>query len=90
MDSRRYPEELISHLTRLTALSASDAVRVVDEIFDYYREPVDAFVARRHLELQAEGWQNARIFRRIQSELSQLRFPAPVLSERQIRRIIYG
>ncbi len=90
MDSRQYPDELIAHLTQLTALSASDAVRVIDEIFDYYREPIEAFVARRHLELQAEGLQNARIFRRIQDELSQLRFPAPLLSERQIRRIIYG
>jgi hypothetical protein len=90
MDSRQYPDELIAHLTALTALSAADAERVIDEIFAYYREPVDAFVARRHLQLQAEGLQNAQIFRRIQGELSGLRFPAPALSERQIRRIIYG
>lgn len=90
MDSRQYPEELIAHIARLTALSAPDSARVIDEIFAYYHESVDAFVARRHREMQAEGLLNAQIFRRILDEIHLLRFPAPTLSERQVRRIIYG
>jgi hypothetical protein len=51
---------------------------------------VDEFIARRHAELQAQGESNAEIFERIAAELRGLRFKAPELSARQIRRRIYG
>ena len=64
--------------------------RVVAEVLEYFSESLETFVARRHAELQAEELQNAEIFARIAAELRQRRFAAPALSERQIRRMIYG
>jgi hypothetical protein len=47
-------------------------------------------VRRRHLAMQGEGLSNPEIFARLQAELAQWRFRTPELTERQIRRIIYG
>jgi len=57
---------------------------------DVLRLDVDEFISARHAELQAQGEQNPAIFERIASELARLRFKAPLLSTRQIRRRIYG
>jgi hypothetical protein len=65
-------------------------MRVVDDVLAFLNETPEAFVCRRHFALQGEGLANAEIFARILSELERLRFKAPELSERQIRRIIYG
>jgi tRNA U34 5-carboxymethylaminomethyl modifying GTPase MnmE/TrmE len=83
-------EELVAHLVRSTRLSEAEAHRVIDEVLAFMSETPEDFVRRRHLELQAQGCTNAEIFARIAQELSQRRFSAPPLSERQIRRIIYG
>lgn len=83
-------EQLVDHLERTTRLSHSEAVRVVAEVLEYFAEPLEGFVARRHAELQGEALKNAEIFERIAVELSQRRFAAPPLSERQIRRMVYG
>jgi hypothetical protein len=83
-------QELIAYLVRTTSLSPGEATRVVDDVLAFLSETPDAFVRRRHLALQAEGLSNAEIFARITSELDRLRFRAPELTERQIRRIIYG
>ena len=82
--------DLLEHLTRITALAPGAAARLVDEVLTYFSESVDAFVARRHGELRGEGLQNDAIFTRIAAELGSRRFTAPPLSERQIRRLIYG
>ncbi len=71
-------------------MSEAEAHRVIDEVLAFMSETPEDFVRRRHLELQAQGCTNAEIFARIAQELSQRRFSAPPLSERQIRRIIYG
>jgi hypothetical protein len=83
-------QELIDYLVRTTSLSPGEATRVVDDVLAFLCETPEAFVRRRHLALQAEGLPNAEIFTRITAELRLLRFRAPELSERQIRRIIYG
>ena len=62
----------------------------VEEVLDSFDLDVDAYIARRHGELQAEGGNNPAIFERIASELPDLRFRAPHLTPRQIRRRIYG
>lgn len=84
------PEELIEHLVRSSRLGRDEARRVVDEVCAFYAEHLDAYVARRHGELQTEGLKNPAIFARLQAELGQRRFAAPALSERQLRRLIYG
>jgi len=47
-------------------------------------------VRRRHAELQGEGRKNPEIFPLIAAELRGRLVAAPVLSERQLRRIVYG
>jgi hypothetical protein len=81
---------LVEHLERTTRLSRAEAERVVAEVLDYFSESLEGFVTRRHAELQAEELKNAEIFARILSEARQRRFAAPALSERQVRRMVYG
>ncbi len=83
-------QELIAYLVRTTPLSHGEATRVVGDVFAYLGETPEGYVRRRHLVLQAEGLSNPEIFARLQVELEQWRFRAPGLTERQIRRIIYG
>jgi hypothetical protein len=83
-------QELVAYLVRTTRLSPQEATRVVGDVLTFLDETPEAYVCRRHRALQAEGLSNAEIFARIVPELAQWRFRAPELSERQIRRIIYG
>lgn len=82
--------EAQARLQSLLGLSRSQAARAVDEVLDALGLEVDEFITRRHAELQAQGAGNDEIFQRIARELSGLRFKAPRLSPRQIRRRIYG
>lgn len=77
-------------LQSLLGLSPAQASRAVDEVLDSLALEVDEYITRRHGELQAQGVSNAEIFERIADELRALRFKAPKLSARQIRRRIYG
>ena len=83
-------EELVDHLARSSRLEPPEAKRLVDEVLAYLTELPEAFIRRRHLELQRGGLSNAAIFDRLELELSRRRFPAPAYSARQLRRIIYG
>jgi hypothetical protein len=83
-------QEIVAYLVRTTPLSHGQATRVVDDVLALLNETPEAFVRRRHRALQGEGLANTEIFARLLSELERLRFRAPELSERQIRRIIYG
>ena len=90
MLSTSVPADLLDHLVRTRGLSRSEARRIVEEVVSFYGETAEAFVTRRHRELQAEGLRNRAIYARIAEELEGRRFRAPRLSERQIRRIVYG
>jgi hypothetical protein len=83
-------EELVSYLTRSSKLEPPEARRLVDEVLAYLTEAPEAFIRRRHLELQRSGLSNAAIFDRLELELCRRRFPAPTYTARQLRRIIYG
>jgi hypothetical protein len=82
--------ELVEHLTRTTPLSGEAAARIVEEVVAYFSEPAEAFIRRRHRELQAARLANPETFRRIAAELAGRPVAAPEFSERQIRRVIYG
>ena len=90
MPSTSVPADLLDHLVRTRGLSRSEARRIVEEVVSFYGETAEAFITRRHRELQAEGLRNRAIYARIAEELEGRRFRAPRLSERQIRRIVYG
>jgi hypothetical protein len=65
-------------------------VRVIADVATYFSETVEEFVGRRHAELQGRQYRNDEIWPLIMAELGQRRFPAPALSERQLRRIVYS
>ncbi len=84
-------QPLADHLAKTSRLTASEARRLILEVISYFGETPEAFVVRRHQELkQIQGMANERIYERIGSELSNRLFAAPALTQRQIRRIIYG
>ena len=90
MPSTFVPADLIDHLGHTHGLRPPEARRLVEEVVSFYGETAEAFIARRHRELQAEGLRNRAIYARVAAELEGWRFRAPRLSERQIRRIVYG
>jgi len=81
---------LTARLQRNLGLSPELAAMVVDDVFDALDQTVDDFIADRHAELQRAGWKNAAIYDQVMKELADWRFKAPKLTERQIRRRIYG
>jgi hypothetical protein len=82
--------ELLDHLERTTRLSRLEAARAVREVLAFFSESTEEFVVRRHAELQEQDLDNAQIYGRIAQELRGRRVAPPSLSERQIRRLIYG
>ena len=82
--------ELVTHLVQSTGLSSAEAVRVIEDVVAFHAEPVDAYVRRRHAELKTYGAKNPAIFARISAELADRVVAAPELSERQLRRLVYG
>lgn len=82
-------EPLLEHLRR-AGLLAGEAERVVAEVLAHFSETAEEFVRRRHRELQRLGLVNAQSFPVIAAELGRRRVVPPALSERQIRRVIYG
>lgn len=84
------PATLLDHLVHTGGLDRSEARRIVEEVVSFYGESPEAFVVRRHRELQAEGMRNRAIYTRVAAEMEGWRFRARPLSERQIRRIVYG
>ena len=80
----------MGHLVATTGLSRAEASRVVEDVVAYLSEPVEDYVRRRHAELKTYGAKNPEIFERIAGELAERVVAAPELTERQLRRIVYG
>ncbi|MCL2584486.1 MAG: hypothetical protein FWE35_18735 [Streptosporangiales bacterium] len=85
-----YPGDLVRHVAVTTGLPEATAYRVVADIAAYYGDTVEEFVRRRHGELQGNQRKNSEIWPQIIAELSSRRFRAPEVSERQLRRVVYG
>ncbi len=82
--------DLVAHLAATTGLTESEATRVVEDVVAYLAEPVEEYVRRRHTEMKTYGAKNPEIFERIATELRTRVVAAPELTERQLRRIVYG
>ena len=82
--------ELVDRVVATTGLGAEVALRVVEDVIAFYDEPVADYVRRRHAELKAAGGRNPEIFARISQELRYRVIAAPDLTERQLRRLVYG
>ena len=81
---------LVQHLSSTLGITPARAHRAVEEMLAYFDETPERFVIRRHRELQEDGVKNIQAFAQIRAELDNTRFVAPPLSERQVRRLIYG
>ncbi|PID54577.1 MAG: hypothetical protein CSA58_00075 [Micrococcales bacterium] len=82
--------ELVRRIAESCGLSWGEADRVITDVVSYYQEPAPDFVRRRHRELQSDGHRNQEVYRRLLAEIRTRVFAAPDLTERQVRRIIYG
>ena len=82
--------ELVDRLVQSTGLSPAEAARVIGDVVAFHAEPVEDYVRRRHAHLQVFGAKNPEIFARLHAELRERVVAAPELTERQLRRIIYG
>ncbi len=82
--------DLVQRVAASTGLSPAVAARVVEDVLAFHRESVEDYVRRRHAHLQTYGARNAEIFTTIAAELRGRLVAAPDLTERQLRRIVYG
>jgi len=82
--------DLVRHVAASTGLPEATARRVVADVTAYFGETVDEFVKRRHAELKQKNQKNDEIWPLIAAELGSRRFRAPEMSERQLRRLVYG
>jgi hypothetical protein len=84
------PADLVRHVVASTGLAPDTAARLVADVIAYFGETAEQFVRRRHAELRRRHHGNASIWPVIAAELAERRVVAPELSERQLRRIVYG
>jgi hypothetical protein len=85
------PEQLlVDHVVATTGLTPAEASRVIGDVIAFHAEPIEELVRRRHAQLKTHGAKNEEIFARIAEELAGRVVAAPQLSERQLRRMIYG
>ncbi|GAA4748920.1 hypothetical protein GCM10023350_37380 [Nocardioides endophyticus] len=82
--------DLVDRIATSTGLSPAEAARVVDDVIAFHAEPVEDYVRRRHAQLKTYGAKNSEIFARIAEELADRVVAAPKLTERQLRRLVYG
>jgi hypothetical protein len=85
-----HDRDLIDRVAGSTGLTPAEAARVVEDVLAWYREPVEDYVRRRHAFHQLYGRRNPEIFKLIADELGGRLVAAPSLTERQLRRIVYG
>lgn len=85
-----HPQDLIRHVARSTGLDEATASRVVADVTAYFGQTVEEYVIRRHADLKARNRKNDEIWQLISGELKTRRFASGELSERQLRRIVYG
>ncbi|MGH3158607.1 MAG: hypothetical protein ACRDNF_18810 [Streptosporangiaceae bacterium] len=87
--SAALPPDLVQHVAATTGLPAATAARVVGDVIGYFGETIEEFVRRRHTELHRHH-RNDRIWALIARELAGRPVAAPPVSERQLRRMVYG
>jgi hypothetical protein len=84
------PPDLVRYISSTTGLAPGTAERVVADVIAYFGETTEEFVRRRHGELHDRQLRNAQIWPVIMAELASRPVVAPHLTQRQLRRIVYG
>jgi hypothetical protein len=84
------PQDLVRHVARSTGLDEATASRVVADVMAYFGQTVEEYVIQRHENLKSRNRRNDDIWPLIMDELEARRFKAGELSERKLRRMVYG
>lgn len=82
--------ELVHRLAASLGVSEGEARRAIGEVLAFHSETVEALVRRRHAECQRQGMRNPAIFALLAQEVRGRVVAGPELTERQVRRLIYG
>lgn len=82
--------DLVRYIAVTTGLRPGVAERVIADVIAYFGETAEEFVRRRHDELHRRQYKNPQIWPLIGEELAHRPVAAPRMSERQLRRIVYG
>ena len=85
-----HPQDLVRHVARSTGLDEATASRVVADVMAYFGQTVEEYVIQRHENLKSRNRRNDDIWPLIMDELETRRFKADELSERKLRRMVYG
>jgi hypothetical protein len=88
--TRVIERDLLNRVVASTGLTPAQATMVIDDVVAFFSEPVEDFVRRRHVQLKAHGLKNPDIFPAIRAELAPRVVAPPPLSDRQLRRLVYG
>ncbi len=83
-------EALIAHLHDVTGLDSSVLAKILSEVKSWYPLDLRSWIMLRHKELRAQKMRNRDIYAQIREELARILVHPSPLSERQIRRMIYG
>jgi hypothetical protein len=82
--------DLIEHLKAITGQDELLLAKITDEVRAWYGKDLATWIRARHDALQRQGLRNQEIFPRLQAEAKQTLVRPDELSERQIRRLVYG
>jgi hypothetical protein len=82
--------DLQNHVTQTYGIPASEFARLYEAFAAFFDVTLEEFVQRRHIELQKAGRRNPQIYSLLLQEVQDMRFAARDVTERQIRRLIYG
>lgn len=79
-----------AYLLEIVDVTERQLDKVVAHLQDHWSETVEEFVVRRHRQLQRRGVPNRLAYGLIAQDVQSRRFQAKPLSQRQVRRILYG
>ena len=82
--------ELQDHISQTYGIPAAQFDRLYEEFAAFFDVTLEEFTRRRHLEMQKDGKRNDQIYAAILQETREMRFAVRDVSERQIRRLVYG
>ena len=83
-------EEFKDYITSNYSLTEDDFERLLEDFNYYYNLDIKSFIRTRHMLLKSDGYKNPEIYQMLSEEIKSRRFCGERISERQIRRIIYG
>ncbi len=90
MDDPAVDPAFRAHLLRIVDVSERELDKLIRELKDHWAETQREHILRRHRELRRLGVPTRDIYGRIRAELGARRFAPKPMTERQIRRLIYG